>query len=689
VSDLREWPDADRILDEALELPPAEREPFLRNAAAGDARLFAALERIIAESAAADGFLEPGGALTGGLGEAVGRALEERASAVAGQIDPVLTAETVSRRRQRLAYAATTAAFAVGIVIGAAGLRWLTPPRAPAPAPTSRFIVPLPAGDEANTSFQPVATLSPDGRMLVYRARRGGVTQLFLRRMDSLDPQPIPGTENATSAFFSPDGRWLGFDSDGVLKRMTIEAGTPVTICPAPGNATAAWLPDDTIVFATNTGRVLQRVPASGGQPRAITSLDEARGDTMHLLPQALDDGRTVLFTIVGGASRHVAALRLDSGRSEIIVEGSHGTYVEGGHLVYWRDGMLWGARFDAARLALTGRPAPLASDIEQTDGTVLHFTTSRSGSMAYLPAGEMDATQRLVWVDRNGGEHKIGIEPRAIQRIALSPDGTRAALAITERDDTDIWIADLASGATSRVTFQPPIDTMPVWSPDGRTVVFRSEREGPGVFRRDALGAGPVERLTRTDGPIHSPYSWSPDGRTLFLAVFHSFRHQTIASVVPPDPDVRILLDGDFAQLDPQLSPNGRWMAYQSDESGRFEIYVRPYPDLETSRVQVSTDGGASPRWNPNGRELFYHDNAGLMTVAVSTERDFTHGAPARLFARPPTVGRLGPDFDVSPDGQRFLFLADREPDPAHVRHFVMVHNWVDDVRARVARDK
>ncbi|MEZ5421038.1 MAG: hypothetical protein R2708_27375 [Vicinamibacterales bacterium] len=200
-----------------------------------------------------------------------------------------------------------------------------------------------------------------------------------------------------------------------------------------------------------------------------------------------------------------------------------------------------------------------------------------------------------------------------------------------------------------------------------------------PGVFLRDAQGAGPIERLTETSWPIHSPYAWTPDGRTLLLAIFRGFNSQAIARVTPPSTEVEVLLDGDFAQLDPQVSPDGRWMAYQSDESGGFEIYVRPYPNVRAGRWQVSRRGGMSPRWNANGRELFFFDGGGLTAVPVTTSGTFAAGAPRRLFPLLPTMGSLGTDYEVAADGRRFLFILPEAGPPPPRAAVVWALNWLN----------
>jgi eukaryotic-like serine/threonine-protein kinase len=564
-------------------------------------------------------------------------------------------------------------AVVVLLSVLAAGL-WFRAGSISPPPTIARLTLTLPTGDRPVTAFQPMVAISP-----------GSTTQLFRRDLEALEAVPLAGTEGASSPIFSPDGRSLVFDADGVLKRMPLSGGSPVVLSAAPGGVTGAWLTDNTIVFATNTSRVLQQIPASGGTPEPITTLDGGRGDTLHLLPREVPGRRSLLFTVVAGATRYVATLDRDTGTVQLLTEGSHATFVAPDVLVFAREGSLWGARFDPARMAIAGSPVPLEGRVAHTDNTVFHYAVA-PGAMVYLPPQSSMSRQRLVWIDRRGRETPVNLEPRSYVRVSLSPDDERLALAVDEDGNQDIWMADPSRNTMTRLTFEPTIETMPAFTPDGRAVAFRSEREGPGVFRRDAQGSGTTERLTTTDGPIHSPYSWTPDGRTLLLAVFRSFRQQAIGQVTPPSTAVEVLLDGDFAQLDPHVSPDGRWLAYQSDETGRFEVYVRPYPDVHAGRWLISDAGGTSPRWARTGRELFFYDGDAIVRVPITAGSTFAVGRAERLFHVKPFGGRLGPDFEVASDDQRFLFLVPTTSDTPRQTMLVFVQHWVQELNARLA---
>jgi Tol biopolymer transport system component len=272
---------------------------------------------------------------------------------------------------------------------------------------------------------------------------------------------------------------------------------------------------------------------------------------------------------------------------------------------------------------------------------------------------------------------------------VALSPDGGRVALALATPESRDIWIFERARGTLSRLTVDPAVDTAPVWSRDGRWIAFRSEREGGGIFRKPADGSGPAVRVTATDGPSHTPYDVTRDGRTILFTELRSYTDQGIGEVPVGGGAIRWLVDGPFAEVRPALSPDGRWMAYQSDESGRYEVYVRPYPDVESGRWLVSTAGGTSPRWSPDGRELFYYDGRDLVSVATAPGRAFSPGQPQPLFDATAFEERLGPVYDVTPDGRGFVMLRKGGLDGETVSRGELryVQNWTEEILERVAR--
>ena len=358
-----------------------------------------------------------------------------------------------------------------------------------------------------------LVALSPDGRTLVYAAQRGDATALFRRDLATLEPSLVAGTEGGTSPFFSPDGRWLGFVADGELKRIPLAGGPAETIAPVAGEVTAAWMADDSIVFSTTATRVLHRVPASGGTPAALTTLNLARGDRIHLLPQALPGTRkssakargndALLFTIVTGSERQVAVLRRDTGETSILTTGTHGRYLPGGHLFSRATTRCGSRRSMRKTLTLTGEPVPLLDGVEHTADQVAHLDVAADGTMAYLPAGDYDAAvRRMTWIDRSGREARSASKRRPLcRRRAISPDGSRIALAIREQGDTDIWIATQSRQTMTQLTAEPANETRPVWSPDGQSIVFQSDRAGTDIYKRDAQGAGQAERLTRQQG--------------------------------------------------------------------------------------------------------------------------------------------------------------------------------------------
>jgi hypothetical protein len=383
-----------------------------------------------------------------------------------------------------------------------------------------------------------------------------------------------------------------------------------------------------------------------------------------------------VLFTIITGSDRQVAVLRRGTGETGILTTGTHARYLSSGHLLFSRDNTLWIAPFDAERLALTGEPVPILDGVAHSADQVAHLDVAADGTLAYLPAGDYDAmTRRLAWIDRNGRETPVGLETRPYVGAALSPDGSRIALAIREQGDTDIWIATPSRQTMTQLTADPANETLPVWSPDGQSVVFQSDRAGTDIYRRDAQGFGPSERVTQQQGSLAGPHSLTPDGRTLLFGL-----RTAIAAVTPPSTTPQTILSGPAAMLDPHVSPDGKHLAFQSAESGQFEVYVADYPPKGSRPWRVSTGGGTHPRWSHDSHELFFVDRVGLMSVPVGEEP----AVVARTWVRPASAGEDVVDYDVTPDGKRFLVLLSKRSASA-APALIVVRHWLDEVRTRL----
>lgn len=556
----------------------------------------------------------------------------------------------------------------VAALAGVAGIAgWIARP-APAPERTLRLALPIVDGEQFVSSFVSVLALSSDGSAAVYRAQRDGVMQLYVRRLAATESLALPGTENGTAPFFSPDSRWLAFDRDGELMKLSFAGGPAIKVCDAPGTMVGVWGEDDTIYFSAGTARVLQRVPASGGTPEAITTLRPEEGEISHATPALLPGGRALLFTIFHEGGAKVARLDLDTGAITPLLDGKQPSYLPSGHLVFARQGALWVAPFDARRGTVIGPETPAVSSVLDRGGTNggAHFALASTGTLLYAPTQRTVSARALLWYDRDGTETVLPLEPRGISHLSLSPDGTRVALSVGTGTEHDVWTYDLRRDTLTRVTTHPDVDFVPVWSPDGRSVAFRSHRDGGGLFLQQVDPPGEARRLTTPNGPQHTPGDFTPDGRAVLFTEFRSFRDQDIGMVDIATGEISWLLTGEAAEMRPRLSPDGRWITYSADTTGRFEVYVRPFPDVGARRWQISTEGGQSPLWSRDGRELWFDDGRALHVAEVSVvggvlqvSRPRAAMAAANMYR-----DRLGPSFDLTPDGRRVLTSSvDRQP--------------------------
>ncbi|MDO8679401.1 MAG: protein kinase [Acidobacteriota bacterium] len=639
--------------------------------------------------------------------------LEDPASSEPATSEPVAAATappaaTPFWRRALPAVAVVVASALTGLAV------WTATRPAPAiPLPVQRYPITLPASAPYVGENGGELAVSPDGMRLVYAGFDAGKRVLYLRNLDQLEAQPIRGTDDAFNPFFSPDGEWIGFftaagSPAGKLKKVSVRGGPPLTLSDA-SIPTGAWLADDTIVFTRSTGTVwsLFRVPAAGGLATNLTTPDPAKKEVRHAWPEALPGGNDILLTISATGSfddARIAVLSLATGSYHTVVEqGYHARYVptwfaslkrpsrESGHLVYVLSGNLMAVPFNVKRLQATGPPVPIVEGVRGRSGTGdASFAVSRTGFLTYAPGTTIGGIQRtLVWVDRNGREEPIAVPTRTYTYPRLSPDGTRVALDIRDQEN-DIWVWDLARQNLTRLTFDPGSDISPVWTPDGRRIFFASQLTGTTqhVFWQAADGTGQAERLVESPNQ-QLPQAVSPDGKRLLFRDTNPKTSVDVDMLSLDDRKVTPLLHTTFAEQNPEISPDGRWIAYESNESGVGQIYVRPFPGVDSGRWQVSIAGGTRPMWARSGRELFYvvsGDAVRMMAVPIQAGATFSAGNPRVLFEGRYVASsdRSARTYDVAADGQRFLMIKNAATDVATATgpSFIFVLNWFDELK-------
>ena len=550
----------------------------------------------------------------------------------------------------------------------------------PSCCPAARTTILFPGGERltADGTDYPLA-ISSDGSHIAYVAREEGTTQLYVRDLNELEPKAVPGTVGARHPFFSPDGQWIGFFAGGALQKVSLGGGAPLRICNAPSvSAGASWGPGNTIVFAS-IGSDLMRVDATGGTPQPI------KGSRPASWPEILPGGKTVLFT---SAFQSIVTMPLEGGAKSVIatladaqlvgqtVIGTGGPieqvrFVRDGYLLYGQSpGLIRALAFDVTSLKVTGAPIPIIDSVERAmDGGAVYFAVSQTGLLVYASTGDR---HQLVWVDQKGASTPISTERAAFRLPRLSPDGKRIAVAIS--DDTrrdDIWIYDAERGTKRRLTTTDH-NLEPVWTPDGTHITYTS---AGGLVDVPIDGGEPKTNLSPPrQGFATYPSSWSPDGRDLLCYVQTSDGYDLCMLTRGVDSAPRPLLVRPGFDGFPIFSPNGRWVAYVSDESGDMEVYVARFPGLG-DKVAISTGGGTRPRWSRDGRELFYRQGDALMEVGVNTGTIFRAETPRRLFEGAYSGESGESAFDVSPDGQRFLMV--KSDEASTLRELTLVQNW------------
>jgi len=592
-----------------------------------------------------------------------------------------------ARRALPIAAAAMTSAVIVGAAVWAL-MR---------PTPVSRPVVRLQAPPPATAplfidSFTSDVALSQDGARVAFIAGTGQ-PQLFVRALDQDSATPLAGIVGVRGPFFSPDGEWIGFFDlgSGDLKKVSVRGGPPVTICVGcgGGNRGASWGLDDTIVFAAGGGsQGLRRVGAAGGESVVLTTPDVKNGEQGHTLPEFLPGGQAILMTVLagGGSDNSMIAVRdLKTGAQKTLVRGgSHAHFAPPGHLVYAVAGTVRAVAFDLSQLSVSGNPIPVLDHVLMKPTGAADFSVASNGSLVYI-SGEAQANgQTLVWVDRQGHEEPIPAPPRNYVFPRLSPDGQRVALDIRDQQN-DIWTWDFTRRVLTRLTTDPNADQFPVWTPDGRRIAFASSRAGEfNLFWQPADGTGGAERLT-TSPHRQYPWAFTADGKSLVIRDTDPKTGPDVSVIsMEGDHTPKPLIHSAFNEQNAELSPDGRWIAYQSNESGRDEIHVRPFPAVDSGHWQISTDGGARPLWARSGRELFFVDPRGrLMVASIQTNPGFAAGNPAVAvdYANGFIIA-TGRNYDVSADGRRFLLIKSALRDQTNASQLHVVLNWTEELK-------
>ena len=566
------------------------------------------------------------------------------------------------------------------LTIGAAVIIALTAVRfheQPLQTPVVRSSIPPPE----NAVFASPMAISPDGRRLAFGASTSdGKTQIWVRPLDAPTPHPLPGTEGATHPFWSPDSRFLGFFAEGKLKKIDASGGPAFTLCAAPDGEGGTWNRDGVIVFSPTSRDALYQVSAASGVPSPVTTLDRSRSETTHRWPWFLPDGRRFLYGAGNTASG--SAIRVGSidstSDSKVLVESMFNAVYAQGYLLFLREGTLMAQPFDTTRLVTTADASPVAEQIQTPRGLLRGvFSVSATGFLVYRTGGPI-AGDQLAWFDRSGKQvAKLGA-PGLFSNVHLSPDGKSASVATLDpaTHNRDVWLYDVARGFRTRFTSDPAEERESIWSPDGRMIVFMSNRRGHfDLFEKPSGGGGDADLLLASDVDKY-PSSFSPDGKSLLYWTQGDPKTASHLWVLPmtgerkPYPFAQTL----FRECCGKFAPNGRWIAYASDESEREEIYVAPFPGPGAKR-RISTAGGSWPSWSRDGKEIFYLAmDKRLMSAEVNVVGGVLQvGAIRPLFG--PLVCGGGSCFDVSADGRQFLVRA--EPEQTTAESLTLVQNW------------
>ncbi len=624
--------------------------------------------------------------------------IEQALTDSAGVLETVLPAGRPSIKPKRIFSWIAAIAF-LSLIIGGLAVWYFNPTE---PGEVIRLVHEMPEGQQFANQQWVFMTISPDGRQYAYSTTEG----LFLRSMGEWDARLVSNAnENTAAPSFSPDGQWIGYWSmtDNKIKKVSVNGGAPQPLCemdPSVQIVDVSWSEDDRIVFS-QLGKGILSISSSGGIPETLIPNDKENLYT----PRLLSDGKTVIYTFGTDPSYQVAVQSINSNQRKVLFSaGDTARYLPTGHIVYALDYSLYAAPFDLDTLH-AAKPVLMVDGLFRVDHQYIpQYSISRSGALLYVPKAAAAATsgRTLVWVDRHGNEELIETQPNLYNSLRISPDGTRVALSAEIEGNNDIYILDLARNNTPRrLTFDKGVDSVPLWSCDGQRIAFSSNRSGEtSIYWKAADGTGKDEAIAGSAVPDAATYplSWSGDEKTLVLMenfiISGVYDFGIGALAMEGERKYKPLLKEKYHEFQPQISPNGRWMAYVSNEPGQAQIYVRPFPDVNSGLWQVSTAGGNSPLWSRDGQELFYRNGNAVMAVAVKTEPSFDIiGTPQSLFRgaylsqsrRLVNTSLQTYLWDVSPDGNRFLMI--KEAGNTASNRINIVLNWFEELKQKVPK--
>jgi eukaryotic-like serine/threonine-protein kinase len=558
-------------------------------------------------------------------------------------------------------------------------------PRGTGEKVVARLTIALPASQPLSTDVSPAMALSPDGQRIVLVVSQDGKTHLAIRELSSFDVKPISETEGASMPFFSPDGQWLGFFADGKLKKILLSGGTAIALANVQNFIGGTWLPDDTIVYTPDWSGGMYRVPASGGKAELVTPPEAGKEQDWQWWPEALPGG-DILFTRKTGEGAEEASISVVSkktGKSTILIEkATNAHYSPSGHLLYVSRGAILAVPFDEKQLKVTGTPLPALQGVQTSGREFAQFVVARNGTLAYVPGVAAGNHNTLVSIDRAGKESALPAAPQAYEDLALSPDGKQLATTIIGEQQWSVWIYSLEQKTFNRLTFEGD-NRDPIWSADGKRVIYASSRNGrKSLFWKPVTGnGGEEELLASTAQPF--PDSVSTDGRYLLYDTLGA-RESNGFYLLPLQGNRKpqlLFAEPSLGKMLGAFSPDGRWIAYASGESGRQEIYVRRF-GRDTGKWQVSTEGAYQPAWSSDSRELFYRNTGGrVFSVAVSPDNDFVASSARPLFQFP--CVSAGHDYMPTRDGQHFICIQQPQSEWTATQVNVVL-NWTNELSAK-----